>query len=271
MNLDFAKSRMAASMRALRVTTAGGVLSVTDVSTIIAKCTPARLVFVTLIALVATAALPLRELGAWAGLLFAWELLLRPVLDQRIGVALGKRSQHIDTWALAAINFIGTIAYTAFPVLAWDTHTTVRHRLDLRLRQPRLRLRFQLSPSAHVGDRPTCCVRVDRAVRDWRHDTGIARGISDAGVHDSCRRNFRARPRTAPQPHLQTPGGTRLDGASQRRQVAIPGHHESRATHARQRPSSATPSSSRKTHKDRSAPTQERFARQPVSFLVSST
>ncbi|MBS0386738.1 MAG: HAMP domain-containing histidine kinase [Proteobacteria bacterium] len=104
---------------ALRMKTAGGVLSPAEVARLIRKSTAARVAFTALMALLAGAVLPLAWTAAWALVMCAWEVVFRPALEERL--ALGRQTQRAATAALAAINFVGACAYVVFPVLAWTS------------------------------------------------------------------------------------------------------------------------------------------------------
>jgi signal transduction histidine kinase len=125
MPLAFDAARARGPLRALRMSDAGGLLTTADVAAIIAKGTPARAWFVALMALTATAALPVITCAAWAAFMLAWELALRPLLDKRVAIVLARRSERAGVAALAAINFVGAVGYCTFPVLAWLAPATI--------------------------------------------------------------------------------------------------------------------------------------------------
>src|SRR5690242_4902109 len=96
-------SRARVSMRALK----GQSPPTAEVVRIIVKGAWARVSFTWLLAVLGAVVLPLTFTLGYAAFITAWEFALRPLLDQRIALALARRSERAGIVALAAISFIG--------------------------------------------------------------------------------------------------------------------------------------------------------------------
>ncbi len=72
-------------------------------------------------ALISLAMLPLWLAAAWFAFIAAWELWLRPLLENKLALPAARRSQAEGFGWLAAINFIGAIGFTIYPVAIWTT------------------------------------------------------------------------------------------------------------------------------------------------------
>ncbi len=91
----------------------------------IRKATWSRVGFAVVMALLATSIFsPLLALG-WAGFMTAWELVLRPALEDRFALPAAQKSQRAGFAWLTAIHFVGGAAYTGFAVVAWQLGGTI--------------------------------------------------------------------------------------------------------------------------------------------------
>jgi len=114
-----------ADLRALRSTTAGGLLSVAHVIATVRKATWARTGFGAVMAVISLLVLPLWQAATWYAFIAIWELWVRPFLEERLALTAGERSQEAGFYWLAAINAIGATAYTVYPVLCWASGETL--------------------------------------------------------------------------------------------------------------------------------------------------
>lgn len=84
--------------------------------TLVRSATVPRLLFNGLIAAPALMAAPAAPLAAWLAALVAWELALRPALEDWL--IRGEAAQ--DTHRLAAVHLLGSALYVVFPFLVWN-------------------------------------------------------------------------------------------------------------------------------------------------------
>jgi signal transduction histidine kinase len=96
-----------------------GAFSVADVIANVRKATVSRLGFAAVMATLSLMVLPLAYAAAWVGFLAIWELALRLRLEDAL--AARARYERIGFRWLAAIHFVGGLAYTLYPVTAWST------------------------------------------------------------------------------------------------------------------------------------------------------
>jgi|CXWL01.1.fsa_nt_gi signal transduction histidine kinase len=96
-------------------------LSFNDAIALVRRGTGSRIGFTVVAALIASAVLPSLWLVLWCAFMAAWELALRPFLENRIAVPAAARSERVGYVWLAAINVVGAFAYSVFPLAAWAT------------------------------------------------------------------------------------------------------------------------------------------------------
>jgi signal transduction histidine kinase len=111
--------------KALRATTRDGLLSVADVTANVRKATWTRVGFAAVMAGLSLAVLPVAVAAAWLAFIAAWELVVRVAIEDRIVTPAARRSQQEGFYWLAAVHFVGGLAFTAYPVLAWSTGESV--------------------------------------------------------------------------------------------------------------------------------------------------
>lgn len=70
-------------------------------------------------AVISLALLPVWVAGIWLAFIVAWESAARPFLEDKLALPAARRSQAEGFSWLAAINVIGAIAYTIYPVMVW--------------------------------------------------------------------------------------------------------------------------------------------------------
>jgi len=109
------------SEKALRAVTRDGLLTVDDVTANVRKATWTRVGFAAVMAVLSLAVLPPVVAGGWLALIAVWELVIRVAIEDRIVTPAAQRSQHEGFCWLAALHFVGGLAFTAYPVLAWST------------------------------------------------------------------------------------------------------------------------------------------------------
>lgn len=107
------------AMNAFRASAAGGSLSVLDVASAIRKGTWPRAFFTVFLAVGASTVLSPLIAALWCGFMLAWEFAIRIWLEDHVFVPIGARSQTSGFQALAAIHWVGAIAYMIFPAAAW--------------------------------------------------------------------------------------------------------------------------------------------------------
>lgn len=90
---------------------------------LIRRGTWARVGFSALCAIIAVPHAPAAFLAAWIIFILTWELAVRPALEDRIAGAARDEEAGFRTLALA--NFVGSVAYCAFPVVVWSSGETV--------------------------------------------------------------------------------------------------------------------------------------------------
>ncbi|HEX8902007.1 HAMP domain-containing sensor histidine kinase [Vitreimonas sp.] len=113
------------AFHAFRASAVGGSLSVVEVAGAIRAGTWPRVIFAALIAIVASAVLPLAFTIGWCVFMIAWELAIRLWLEEHLFLPAAERSQTSGFRVLAAIHFVGASAYTIFPAVAWSSDTAL--------------------------------------------------------------------------------------------------------------------------------------------------
>ncbi|MBL8545694.1 MAG: HAMP domain-containing histidine kinase [Hyphomonadaceae bacterium] len=78
-----------------------------------------RTCYTIVMALISLAMLPIWLAALWLAFIVAWEIALRPHLENRLALPAARRSQAEGFGWLAAINVIGATAYTIYPVMIW--------------------------------------------------------------------------------------------------------------------------------------------------------
>jgi signal transduction histidine kinase len=97
----------------------GSTQSVTDVVTNVRAATVSRTAFSVAMSVLSLALMPLALTAAWLAFIAVWEFWLRPLLEDRLALPAAKQSQKAGFGWLAAINFVGSVAYTIYPVGVW--------------------------------------------------------------------------------------------------------------------------------------------------------
>ncbi|MBY0563237.1 MAG: HAMP domain-containing histidine kinase [Hyphomonadaceae bacterium] len=92
-----------------------------EVTASVRKGTWSRVGFTWLMALLASTVLSPVAALAWAAFMTAWELLLRPALEDKFALPAAVRSPNAGFAWLTAIHFVGGVSYTMFPVSVWTT------------------------------------------------------------------------------------------------------------------------------------------------------
>lgn len=111
---------------ALRAILSGALkLSVADTVATVRKGAVSRAVFAALVALISLTVLAPAIAFAWLAVMLAWEAGVRNWLEDRLALPAAARSQDAGFAWLAAINFVGGLGYTTFPVLVWSTGEAV--------------------------------------------------------------------------------------------------------------------------------------------------
>ena len=95
--------------------------TVADVVANVRTGTLSRCGYTAVMALISLALLPAWLAGVWLAFIAAWELALRPFLEDTLALPAAKRSEAEGFGWLAAINVIGATAYTIYPVAIWTT------------------------------------------------------------------------------------------------------------------------------------------------------
>lgn len=99
----------------------GGTLSVLDVADAIRKGTWPRVSFAVFLAVGASIILSPLIAALWCGFMIAWEFGIRIWLEDHVFLPIATRSQKNGFTALAAIHWVGAIAYMVFPAATWMT------------------------------------------------------------------------------------------------------------------------------------------------------
>lgn len=116
--VSFQAREHARTASALRAVLAGAyALTVADTVATLRKGAASRAVFAVLVAGLALLVLPWQFALGWALAMCVWEASVRGFIENR--TALAARSEAAGFRWLAAINFIGGLAYTSFPVVTW--------------------------------------------------------------------------------------------------------------------------------------------------------
>ncbi|MBL8543709.1 MAG: HAMP domain-containing histidine kinase [Hyphomonadaceae bacterium] len=71
------------------------------------------------------AVLPWTHSLVWIAFMTAWEVVLRPFLEDRIVLPIAERSEQRGFMWLAGIHLIGASAYSIFPAATWSTNTPI--------------------------------------------------------------------------------------------------------------------------------------------------
>lgn len=71
------------------------------------------------------AVLPWTYCLAWIAFMSAWEVVLRPFLEDRVVLPVAERSQQRGFMWLAGVHLIGASAYSIFPAATWSTNTPI--------------------------------------------------------------------------------------------------------------------------------------------------
>jgi signal transduction histidine kinase len=103
----------------------GGAQNVKDVVANVRSATVARTGFTVAMAALSLVVMPLTIAAAWIGFIAVWEIWLRPFLEDRLALPAAQRSEQQGFGWLAAINFVGSVAYTAYPVAVWASGEAV--------------------------------------------------------------------------------------------------------------------------------------------------
>jgi len=103
----------------------GGTQSVKDVVANVRSATVARTLFAAVMTALSLAVMPLTLAAAWVAFVVVWEFWLRPFLEDRLALPAAAHSQQQGFAWLAAINFVGSVAYTAYPVAVWASGEAV--------------------------------------------------------------------------------------------------------------------------------------------------
>lgn len=110
---------------AIRAQAWGSTQSVEDVVANVRAAKWSRTFFTGVMALLSLGMMPLWLAGAWFGFVTLWEIALRPFLEDKLALPAAKRSEQAGFGWLAAINFVGAVTYTAYPVAVWSTGVPV--------------------------------------------------------------------------------------------------------------------------------------------------
>lgn len=109
----------------LRAQAWGGAQSVEEVVATVRTARWMRTGFTLLMAGLSLAVMPLWLAAVWSAFIVVWEIWLRPLLEDQFALPAAKRSQDAGFGRLAAINFVGAVAFTAYPVAIWVTGVPV--------------------------------------------------------------------------------------------------------------------------------------------------
>lgn len=103
----------------------GGTQSVKDVVANVRSATVARTLFAAVMTALSLAVMPLTLAAAWVAFVVVWEFWLRPFLEDRLALPAAAHSRQRGFAWLAAINFVGSVAYTVYPVAVWASGEAV--------------------------------------------------------------------------------------------------------------------------------------------------
>lgn len=106
---------------ALRAQAWGSVQTVDEVVANVRAATWSRTGFTGVMAVLSLGVMPPVQAALWFGFIALWEVWLRPFLEDKLALPAAKRSELEGFGWLAAINFVGSVAYTAYPVAIWAT------------------------------------------------------------------------------------------------------------------------------------------------------
>lgn len=93
--------------------------TVAEVVEHVRKPTATRAGFAVIMGVLSFTVLPWPPVAAWTAFMVAWELWLRPLLEDRVALPAAARSQSAGFHRLAAIHFIGATVYCLFPAVLW--------------------------------------------------------------------------------------------------------------------------------------------------------
>lgn len=110
---------------AIRAQAWGSTQTVEEVVANVRAATWSRTFFTGVMAVLSLGMMPLWQAAAWFGFIALWEIALRPFLEDKLALPAAQRSEQAGFRWLAAINFIGAVTYTAYPVAVWATGVPV--------------------------------------------------------------------------------------------------------------------------------------------------
>jgi len=110
---------------AIRAQAWGSTQSVEEVVANVRAATWSRTFFTGVMAVLSLGMMPLWVTASWFGFIAVWEIVLRPFLEDKLALPAAKRSDEAGFGWLAAINFVGAVTYTAYPVAVWATGVPV--------------------------------------------------------------------------------------------------------------------------------------------------
>ena len=111
---------------ALRAILSGALkLSPADTVATVRKGAASRAGFAVIVALISLTVLAPAIAFGWLAIMLVWEAGVRNWIEDRFALPAAARSQEAGFRWLAAINFVGGLGYTSFPVLAWSTGEAV--------------------------------------------------------------------------------------------------------------------------------------------------
>jgi signal transduction histidine kinase len=65
--------------------------------------------------------LPVAAAASWFAFIAAWEIVIRIAIEDAVVAPAARRSPQEGFYWLAAVHFVGGLAFTSYPVLAWST------------------------------------------------------------------------------------------------------------------------------------------------------
>lgn len=95
--------------------------NVEDVVASVRKATWSRTGFAIFVALVSLTVLPAWIALTWAATMALWETALRIWLENTFVLPAARRDEDAGSRRLAAVHFVGSFAYSLYPVLCWAT------------------------------------------------------------------------------------------------------------------------------------------------------
>lgn len=109
----------------LRAQAWGSTQTVDEVVANVRAATWSRTSFTGLMAVLSLGIMPAWQTAAWFAFIAVWEVALRPFLEDKLALPAARRSERDGFGWLAAINFVGSVVYTAYPVAVWATGAPV--------------------------------------------------------------------------------------------------------------------------------------------------